>query len=434
MVSTDDIKRVIGPAVFVLACVFLTFLAGVVVSIYEIFPYSALRDAVKTIGSNQDPQLDYQHFLKKARYSDSGVTVYKPDSVQPGVTLVTGFWRFDSKWRQSIRLVDFEGNVLHEWPVRPDVIGADLPSTDKATPTNYVHGTHLMPDGDIVFNIEYLTMVRMNACGDVKWTVPYRLHHSIDVDDDGNFWAAGIRWRNKLRDEYPHLRPIFAEESMVQVSPGGEILRNISVLEVLYGSGYGGTFASNQKQGDLTHVNDVEILSADIADKFPMFEAGDIMVSLRNFSMIIVVDGKTEKVKWHFRHPLIHQHDPDFEADGHIVIFDNQDDTTRDGSKYGESRLLRVNPKDNTYSIVYPLTTDQPMYTQEGGKHQLLENGNRLITEANPGRVFEITPDGTTVWSWLVEKTASGYVPEVLEGTRYPTGYAKFDSSMCAKP
>ena len=30
-----------------------------------------------------------------------------------------------------------------------------------------------------------------------------------------------------------------------------------------------------------------------------------------------------------------------------------------------------------------------------GGKHQILDNGNRLITEARAGRVFEIDPGGT---------------------------------------
>ena len=56
----------------------------------------------------------------------------------------------------------------------------------------------------------------------------------------------------------------------------------------------------------------------------------------------------------------------------------------------------------------------------EGGKHQLLANGNRLITEAKAARIFEITPQGETVWEWIAEPYDEKRVFDVLEGTRYP--------------
>jgi len=269
----------------------------------------------------------------------------------------------------------------------------------------------------------------MNACGEVVWTVPYRTHHSVSRDDAGNFWVAGLKWRYEPVPEYIHPVPEFVDETMLQVSPDGKILREIFVLQSIYQSGYADLIVSSHRTLDITHMNDVEVLSASMADRFPTLAAGDILVSLRNLNTVLVIDGKTEKVKWHFRHPLIRQHDPDFEPDGRITIFDNRDDMTQEGMKLGPTQLVSVNPATNEWTIVYPQTSKQAFYTQTGGKHQLLANGNRLITEAHGGRVFEIDPDGDVVWNWIVATRGDGLVPEVLEGTRYPAGLAKFSKT-----
>jgi hypothetical protein len=435
MSSASGTNNLAGIAMFVLACVFLAFLAGVLAAIFQVYPYQPIQGAISEFNDQINADKDDLHFLNKARNADSGVTVYEPGMTQPGVTLVTGYWREGTVWQPTIRLLDFDANVLHEWPIHPEVIWPQSPHNDRISGTynksdNYVHGSRLLPDGDIVFNIEYLGMVRMNACGEVRWQVSHRLHHSIDQDDAGNFWAAGLYWRDERISKYTHLNPPFVEETLVQISPDGEILREISILEALYNSGYEGTFTLNKKIYDLTHMNDVEVLSAEMAENFPMFNAGDIMVSLRNFSMVLIVDGETERVKWHFQHPLIHQHDPDFEPDGHIVIFDNHDDGTPDASLWGRTQLLRVDPGTKNYERIYPTDDSQPFYTEFGGKHQLLKNGNRLITEARVGRVFEITPSGEIVWNWVIESGDGELIPEVLEGTRYPAAMAEFAGSL----
>jgi len=129
--------------------------------------------------------------------------------------------------------------------------------------------------------------------------------------------------------------------------------------------------------------------------------------------------------------PLIRQHDPDFEPDGHIVTFDNRDDMTQAGMRLGSSRLLRTNPQNNNHENAFPLNDNQAFYTQTGGKHQLLSNGNRLITEAHGGRVFEVDQQGELVWNWVIETRGDGLVPEVLEGSRYPASMANFNSNAC---
>jgi len=190
--------------------------------------------------------------------------------------------------------------------------------------------------------------------------------------------------------------------------------------------------ADIRKKLDITHLNDVEILSEEIADQFPLFNAGDIMVSLRNMSTVLVIDGESEVIKWRMQYPLVRQHDPDFEPGGRIVIFDNRDDMTQEGMRLGPTRILSVDPLTGNWESLFPADTDQAFYSQTGGKHQLLDNGSRLITEPHGGRVFEIDPSGDVVWDWVVETRGDGLTPEVLEGTRYPAEMAKFDTNTCA--
>jgi len=434
-------KDLIGALLFSLALAFLAFLAGTAVAIFQVYPYQPLRAAYQSAyeilsGRGTAVSVNEMHQLYPARYTEAGVSIFDSDRAQPGVTLITGYWTKGEKWQPAVRLIDMQGNVLHEWIVQPDLIWPESPFSDHVAgqmnkPNNYVHGAWLLEGGDIVFNVEYAGLVRMNACGEVVWTVPYRTHHSVFRDDEGSFWASGLNWRYENIDRYVHPQPDFVDETALKISPDGEIMREIFILESIYQSGYGDLVATGQKKLDITHLNDVEILSASMADSFPTFEEGDILVSLRNLSTVLVIDGETELIKWHLRHPLIRQHDPDFEADGSIVIFNNNDDMTQQGMRLGPTKLVRINPVTNDWTTVYPLTDEQAFYTQTGGKHQLLANGNRLITEAHGGRVFEVDMQGNTVWNWVVETRGDGLVPEILEGTRYPAYFADFQKNLC---
>jgi hypothetical protein len=432
-------KEFFGIISFAVGLAFLAFLAGATIVILDVYPSQQIRAVFQSAygvltGRSENDPVNSMHHLYPVRYPESGVTINDSSRTQPGITLITSYWYTDGKWQPKIRLLDMQGKVLHEWVVRPEEIWPTSPFKDHVgdrmnRANNYVHGTWLLPDGNIVFNIEYAGLVRMDACGKVIWTVPYRTHHSVYRDDSGNFWVSGLNWRYETLPGYVHPQPEFVDEAALQVSPDGKILREIFILKSIYESGYGDLIASSQKTLDITHLNDVEVLSESMAKQFPIFAAGDIMLSIRNLSTVLVIDGKTEKVKWHFRHPLIRQHDPDFEPDGYITIFDNRDDMTQKGMKLGPTQLVRVNPATREWSVIYPQTDGQAFYTQTGGKHQLLPNGNRLITEAHGGRVFEIDTNGDTVWNWIIETRGDGLVPEVLEGTRYPAELAEFSAA-----
>jgi hypothetical protein len=414
-----------GLIAFWAACMFIAFLAGVVATVNGNFPVAVIQQSITLLNEQlSGVEEESQHYLHPVRYPNSGVTVFNADQAEPGVTIVTSYWRAADEPYAGIQLIDMNGSVLNEWQVHPDKLWPDSPHDDYArgesnAADNYVHGSWLLEGGDIVFNIEYLGMVRMDPCGKVVWKLPFRTHHSIARNDDGNFWVSGLRWQETPLAQYPHLRPPYVNEYMYLVSPDGEILREVSVLEALYESDHIGLLALGRARFDVTHMNDVEELSAALADEFPMFEQGDLLVSLRNLNLLVVIDGKTERIKWFFSHPLLRQHDPDFISGGLISVYDNRDEYAGTANVLGGSRILHINPTTNEYVKVYPVSADQPFYSQAGGKHQYLNNGNILITEPTAGRILEVTATGETVWSWQAEPWGE-WVPEVLEGTRYP--------------
>jgi len=407
----------------------LLFGCGMVVGNRHLFPYPWLVAAKRRIWGGPERI----HHLSPARYKFAGARVHDADAMAPGVTLLTGYWReFD--WRAGIRLIDSTGKTLHHWKADPAEIWPKSPHSDhvagtKNSSTNYIHGSFLFENGDVLFNIAHLGLVRMNAQGDVVWKLPYRVHHSISRDESGNFWVPGTKWiennpqgRERLA-LFPGLRPPVNDDFAVQVSPSGEILREISILKVLYDSGYRKYIWQLRNggpgdQGDILHINDIEPLPSAIADEYPLFNANDLIVSSRVLSAIFVIDIETETVKWLSR-AFVRQHDPDFIGGGYVLVFDNKTDGSDDGKFMGGSEIVIVKPGEDQRHVVYPATDKQGFYTRHGGKVQELDNGNLLITEARGGRVFEIDRAGNTVWEWVAELYDDKNVPEVLEGTRY---------------
>jgi hypothetical protein len=318
------------------------------------------------------------------------------------------------------------GNILHTWRIEPRKLWEQLPYNDygsrwDADRKTYIQGAVMLPDGDVIFNIDYLGLVRMNKNSEVIWKLPYRTHHSVFLDHHNWIWVSGRRWRSEASPSFPNVIPPFAEETILKVSLDGHIEREISILESIFKSDFKGILfaGSHTRTGDLLHLNDIDILSDELADKFIPFAEGDIMVSLRNINTILIIDQQTEMIKWSITYPFIRQHDPDFTDNGFITVFDNQDDTTHDGIIFGGSRILQIDPVSNEVFIVYPKKGREPFYTKTSGKHQWLPNGNLLILESEAARVFEVEPKGEIVWSYIGSRVDGRNVPEILDAIRY---------------
>lgn len=438
-------KRLLDRAalpVFVLGCVALVWLAGALFARFGVFPYPALDRAIGQLKATVIASGKYHPKI----YDFAGARTTLPDRVAPGVTLVTTYWP-DNGWKTGIRLIDRDGAVLYEWRFDLDEI---LP--DREPYQDYVHGSYLFPNGDVIFNVEYAGLVRLDRCGKLLWrNTEFRAHHSVSRAADGNFWVSGNRiWPDTPKgradlDKYQILRAPIYEDLLVKVSPEGKTLKTISLIDVIYDNGLtrmlakmgrGAVVSSGDRKGltgDFLHLNDVEELSPEMAAQYPLFEAGDLVISLRQLHALIVLDPDTGRVKWQTYTSTAMQHDPDFIGGGWIAAFDNNLDYTARGTLNGGSRILAVRPDTGEEKVLYPVNGAAPFFSEFGGKWQFLPNGNYLLTIAREGRALEVTPRGETVWEWVAQATSAGYVPEVMEATRYDISPAAIGKWTCAR-
>jgi hypothetical protein len=402
-----------------------------------LFPYPQLRSALSA-SKDAFGLVFVPHHLVPAIYDFSGVKVHDGARISKGSTLVTTYFS-DLDWRPGIKLVDVDGNVLHTWDADPARL-----FPDRNFRYSYVHGTHLFPDGDILVILEHAGMVRMGPCGDIEWRLEVpQAHHSIAPSSDGNFWiSTHVAWlddqegRSHLAQfQFPSLNPPLFEDHATKISPDGKILQDINLIDVVYRNHLQRaiTKIGQKHTGDIFHLNDVEELSPEMAQSYPLFAAGDLLVSLRNIDLVLVFDPDTSEVKWHTFDLTIKQHDPDFIGDGWIGVFDNNTDGTARGSFLGGSGIVAVQPHTGRQAGLYPSENADPFYTDAGGKWQLLPNGNMLMVEARAGRALEAAPDGTTVWEWVSERYDEDRVPEVMEATRYDIGSDQILSWGCTK-
>ena len=345
------------------------------------------------------------HFMRPARYPGDGVTVNAVPGGEDDLILMSGFFKDDNK----VRLVRRDGTVVNEWLLRVHDIMGDVstcrgkPATDwNAIP----HGTIAQPDGDIVFGFESCAMVRMNRCGKVEWVTDEITHHSPNWMADGNIVISGGYYVDKGAADIPWpFDGPYWEDLVFKFTPDGELVFQKALTELFVENEMAWLMSSNggfrTRVGGEFHLNEVEELSPELADAFPMFEAGDLMLSLRNWNLVVVTDPEVKKVKWFKLGPFIRQHDPDFQPDGTITVFDNHFDGHPDGARAGGSRVWRIDPATNAAETLYGGTPEQYLYSPERSTHQMLPNDNIMITEAQSGRAFQVNAAREIVWEYI---------------------------------
>lgn len=427
-ISSDRLAR----GLFFLSAILLAVGYGVIAERYKIFPYALIQEADKaaeSLSSKVDGKLPFYYF----KVSDTEIqNTYKKGLAYEGLNLIVSVAADN---QLSVRVTDMEGKNIHEWKIDwfdiwPDAEHIPESARPKSRPGTHIHGAALLENGDLVFNFEHLGLVRLNICGDVVWRLPYRTHHSVYVDESGHLWVSGQINHDKPLPEFPNYKPPFIEHTILEVSPEGEIIQEISVMDLLKENGLNGLLYMNsldnwstQVTGDTLHLNDVEVFPASMEPG--VFAAGDIMISLRNINTILVFDQGNKKIKFLSTGGFVRQHDPDFIDGNTVSVFDNNNIGPKSNGQ--QSRILILSATNNTSFVYYTGNKEHRFYTDIMGKHQWLPNGNLLITESTSGRAFEINKDRKIVWEFY-NKVEPGIVGLMEEVERLPLKYASLFS------
>ena len=261
-----------------------------------------------------------------------------------------------------------------------------------------IHGALALPDGSVVFNFDFGGLVKLDRCGNVVWTVARTTHHSVELAEGGGFWVPGSRYHPKENDSpFPPFQTPFEENTILKVSEDGEVLIEISAPKLFYDNGLESLLTSNGEvfrawgsAKEIVHLNKITELSSAIADDFPMFKAGNLGLSLREYNLILVVDPDTGKIIWWRIGPWLRQHDPEFKPGGKLIIFNNNIYRTAFGKSLEDkcsvsvprvSNILEIDPISDEHRVIYGGVAGQEMLSIVRGKLELTQNSGLLVTE-----------------------------------------------------
>ncbi|MBF9030333.1 hypothetical protein HKCCE3408_07990 [Rhodobacterales bacterium HKCCE3408] len=288
-------------------------------------------------------------------------------------------------------LVDPDFTIRRIWRLSEAALGEGVQEDNRTV----VHGLQMAPNGDLLVLFDSgMSLQRVDACGGTVWIDRGRYHHTVsEVQDDGTIWA--LRY---FVDDPADYEP--TAEAFVQLdSETGAILREITVAEIAEANPYLALFHTQARdmaidgsnamafeanwETDPFHFNDVEPLPASIADAFPGFEAGDLLVSARTLNTVFVLDPDTLEVKWHLTAATHRQHDPDWQADGTITIYDNR-------MGRGPSRIVSVDPATGALATLVDGAA-QDFYSRVRGRQQITPRGDIAVVSPMQARAFEIS-------------------------------------------
>jgi len=367
---------------------------------------------------------DADTWVRASKRKLQGLGTYDPELSQDGLTLVYGM--------QNAWLLDMDGTILHTWAVDYDTLKSDRKLIPRSYPETFVywHQARLFPNGDLVVMIDQydktpsgLAMMKIDRDSNVLWVYPHHVHHDFNFDKQGNIYAIDQKIRNEAVDGLKLETP-YLDDGLLILSPDGEPLDRISLIDAFAGTDYVQFFNGNSsyRQGDYLHTNNVDVLDPGLFGT----KSGGLLLSFNGLSAIAVMDIDSRKIVWARAGYWHHQHDPDLLDNGNILLFDNIGAWHPDKN----ARVIEFNPK--TYEIVweYPGSTGDRLFSTYRGRVQKLANGNVLISEFESGRLIEVTREGKIVWEYSCpfrSEINPDYVCNFVGGRRYDRSELDFE-------
>lgn len=321
--------------------------------------------------------------------------------------------RYDGDLKEGVvELVDLTTfEVLHTWNPDIDKFNSMVEQVDdfkyltrdrNNERTVPLHSM-LTKDNGLLFHSRPIR--KIDACSNLIFQNTHDVfHHSIEIDIDDNIWTLShiypvtispYKVGASIREEGG-----YQDNGIVKLSLDGEILYQKSISQILIENGLEYLlFALGESyETDPIHSNDIQPVNFD----GEYWKKGDIFISVRNQSMILLYRPKTNQIIWKGTGPFFHQHDVDILDDHRISIFNNNSKNV-----YGDVNIV----DGNSEVIIYDFKTDQfssyladslaqnDVRTITNGLNQILPNGDLFIEETDAGRSLYFNADGSLRWT-----------------------------------
>jgi hypothetical protein len=323
-----------------------------------------------------------------------GVIVHDPARCHDGLTLC------HSSGERNCRLIDLEGRAVHEWSIDRGPRWHECRLLDNGHLLVIANENAYSPTG-----ISRHWLIELDRDGNIVWESHARCHHDGERLANGNTVVVC----NGLA-HYPEL---FSEpliyDYLQEIDPEGR-------------SVWSWHYATHQHEldlpaiepppglGDWPHINTVQVLpDTPAAGADRRFREGNLLVSPRHLHRIFIVDRETGDIVWQWGEGILRgQHQPTMLPGGTILLFDNG----WGPPMRGWSQVLEIEPVAGRIVWRYRTDPTTDFWSPVGSGAQRLVNGNTLICAMNwnePGRVFEVTPEGEIVWEYWNPDSTSFY-------------------------
>jgi hypothetical protein len=317
------------------------------------------------------------------RYLQFGVTIYNQARATPGFTLIV------PNFRNEAYLIGMRGEVLHQWtnlPLRPGTYAYLLKNGNLLWAGRTAEGCPLQAGkGGLLREYDWH--------GNVLWE--YRddnQHHDFRRCETGNTLYLGWEaMRPEAAARVQGGQPGTEHEGVIY----GDYVREVDAR--------GTTVWEWHAQDDLD-IERYPLNPLVRRDEFAHANAccplpnGDVMLSFRRLSTIMIIDRHTRKPRWEQRDDSWGmQHDCEMLANGHITLFANGHNTGQNPF----SRVIELDPGTRQTVWAYQGNPPWTFFSPHISGAQRLASGNTLICEGQWGRVFEVTPAGEVVWEYI---------------------------------
>lgn len=325
--------------------------------------------------------------------------------------------RYDGDLKEGIvELVDLRNfEVLHNWNPDIDAFNDFIVQSDefkhlkrdKNNSRYILRHPYLTRDGGLFYKM-FSPLQKIDYCSNIVFQNAHdKFHHSIELDSYGNLWIPSQKFPqslplNKVGREIGSESSNengFNDDSIVKLSPDGEILFEKSVSQIFIDNGLEYLlFSVGDKHFDLDpiHLNDIQPVNFN----GDFWKKGDVFLSLRHQSMVLLYRPSTNEIIWKGAGPFFHQHDVDILDEHRISIFNNNSKDFVDGDVVdGHNEVIIYDFKTNEYSAYlkeYLIKNDVRTITE--GRSEILLNDDLLIEETNYGRTLYFNADGSLRW------------------------------------
>jgi hypothetical protein len=329
--------------------------------------------------------------------------------------------RYDgSEKRQKLELVSLPSmRAVYGWTLSAAEILKDVSHISRFTePTNWdeAHFRQIHPwleeNGDLIVKDFHTPLFRVDPCGKLVWTLQDAVyHHSTESDAEGNLWIPSVAERASIAS----VNDEFRDDRVSQVSPSGKPLFVRSMARILIRHGYANWLFSTHSN-DPTHLNDIQPVLVD----GPYWNKGDLFLSLRNVSAIVLYRPSTDEIVWIKRGPWIMQHDVDILDDHRISIYDNAGQERAPQRPFFASSSQIVVYDFATGKVSAPLQRammDNNVRTWTEGLSTQLPDGSVLVEDPTEARFIVFRANGTI---------AAEYVNRAKDGWLYHLGWSRY--------